>query len=393
VGNGLPNRSMLVHLVLLLLAVVNAFNQSTYIVVFEYDTPMAEIRAHISLVLGDVSQATHIYDIVLKGFAAPMSPDHLLQISKHPKFKYFEADQPVLLQDCTSDDAPSWGLTRISQRKIDLDGIYSFPSSSGEGVTAYIIDTGIYLEHEDFQGRASLGYKASSSWSDTDTNGHGTHIASIVGGITFGVAKKTTLVAVKVFDSSQGSISTIIAGVNWATGAYKASKKPGVANLSLFSGSISNAFNDAVTNAMREGLFIVVAAGNNNEDACRGSPAAAKDVVTVGGIGAQNAPSDTRSYFSNFGPCVKILAPSADIPGAWIGSRNATRILSGTSFATPHVCGVAALIYGEEPNLSWQEATTKLVSTSTKDVIDMNCGTNNICQQTPNSMVFTGCEH
>lgn len=264
-----------------------------------------------------------------------MSPQSLLMAQAHPMFKFFEEDQRVFaLKTVKSEDqetkaptckqykADSWGLSRISQRDSNLDSIYSAPETGGKGVTAYIVDTGIYTEHVDFQGRAKFGFKSQSGpgWSDGDGNGHGTHVASTVGGLQWGVAKQVDLIAVKVLsDQGSGSNAGVIAGVDWATGQHKKNGGPSVANLSL-GGGYSSALNAACTAAMKAGLFMVVAAGNENSDACDGSPSSATDVITVGATEAGlPAKPDVRSYFSNYGACVSIFAPGTDITAAWIG--------------------------------------------------------------------------
>jgi len=203
-------------------------------------------------------------------------------------------------------------------------------------------------------------------------------------------------VAVKVLsDQGSGSYAGIIAGVDWALNAYHQGSGPAVANLSL-GGPTFQPLDEALTNAMKQGLFVVVAAGGSNADACNSSPGGAKDLICVGSTDrtATTPPTDVRSTFSSFGPCVDIFAPGSNIPGAWIGSRSATRILSGTSMSAPHVAGVAALIFGAKPGADWIEVTDVLTKeTATHGVIDLRCGTNTICQQTPNSLVFNGCDH
>merc|ERR1711934_67734 len=379
---------------LLLLALLLAYAQSkTYIVVFNYDIPVADLHAHIGNTLGDVANAKHIYRLGIKGFSAEMSPSQLLAVQKHPQFKYFEENQVAhALQTCNQAHTESWGLSRISEKqRISLDDNYLYPGQAGEGVTAYILDTGIYTQHADFQGRAKFGWKAESSWSDTDGNGHGTHVASTVGGIAYGVAKKVELVAVKVLgDDGSGSYDGVIKGVEYAIEQHQQSgKKLSVANLSL-GGPISLALNEILTAGMRLGLFTVVAAGNENQDACNTSPASAKDVITVGSTTTGPGPNDVRSSFSNYGTCVDLFAPGSSITAAWIGSTNAVRTISGTSMASPHVCGVAALISGQNPTFDWIHLTTQLISSlPTTGTITMNCATAS-CRLSPNVMLWNG---
>jgi serine protease len=372
-----------------------AFAGPLHVVVFEDDMSVADLHSHITAVLGDVSNAKYIYDSVLKGFAAELSVGAMAAVQKHPKFKYIEEDKPVhILQSCTSAHSDSWGLPRISEKEMSLDSEYFYPQQAGEGVTAYIIDTGIYLAHNDFEGRATFGFKAENGWSNTDGNGHGTHVASTVAGLEYGVAKKAKLVAVKVLsDQGSGSYAGVIAGCNWALNAYLAGSGPGVANLSL-GGPYFQALNDALDRAMQQGLFVVVAAGNSNANSCNDSPSSAPDVITVGSTDVSAQSSDIRSYFSSYGPCVDVWAPGSDITGAWIGSPSATRTISGTSMAAPHVAGVAALVYGSNPEFEWDEVTSIITkgSNSVQGVVDLNCGSNTICQSSPNAMIFNGCD-
>lgn len=271
---------------------------------------------------------------------------------------------------CVSEAAASWGLIRVGQRTTDPDAIeHQYPSTAGAGVDVYIIDTGVYVDHSDFEGiidwsidfgihssllgRAVFGFKADKSWSDRDANGHGTHVASTVAGRHYGVAPKADkIIAVKVLgDSGSGSTAGVIAGVDFAATEAKKTGKPSVANLSL-GGGYSAAMNNAVDAAMKN-LVVVVAAGNDNWDACDYSPASAPSVITVGatteptGAGAP----DVRSYFSNYGDCVNVFAPGSSITAAWIGNPTAKNTISGTSMASPHVCGLSALFLGENPDV------------------------------------------
>lgn len=241
-------------------------------------------------------------------------------------------------------------------------------------MTVYIIDTGIYVEHNDFAGRATFGFKAERSWSETDKHGHGTHVSSTIVGEKFGVARKAHAVAVKVLgDNGSGSNSGVVAGVDWVVSQYKANKKPSVINMSL-GGSTSVILNAAVDAAFEAGIVVVVAAGNEDYDACDGSPSGASQVITVGStekgkfilkilrfflknsninlfIAKSPSSPDVRSYFSNWGPCVDVFAPGTGITAAWIGRPDATNTISGTSMASPHVAGVATLHLGENPNV------------------------------------------
>ena len=249
--------------------------------------------------------------------------------------------------------SPNWGLNRIGMSAFNDDLLspnYPYPGSAGAGVVAYIIDTGIRITHKEFEGRASFGFKAESAWSDTDRNGHGTHVASTVAGATVGVAKKAEVVAVKVLsDSGDGTYDGFIAGIDYVAGHVhrQGSNKKCVSNLSL-GGPKSQAINAAV-DAMHKICPAAVAAGNENMDACLTSPASAKLAVSVGStaLGSRGWKEvDIKSSFSNYGSCVDILAPGSSIYGAWCNSDTSMTTISGTSMASPHVCGIMALYSG-----------------------------------------------
>jgi subtilisin family serine protease len=260
----------------------------------------------------------------------------------------------------------TWGLSRISsnQEIRSKPYIYNYnEDSSGKGETVYVIDTGINIEHEEFEGRASWGTVTPEGASQEDVHGHGTHCAGTIGGKTYGVAKKANIIAVKVFDDkTQGDDDTIIQGIQWAT---KDAKSKGIAatfSMSL-GGEKSECVDLAIQKAHQEGIVVVVAAGNDNSDACTLSPAGSEYAVTVGAIDENNE----KSSFSNYGKCVKILAPGRGVLSSWIGSNNATRAISGTSMATPHVAGQVAVLKSESKNLSNDDIIAKLYSLAIKD--------------------------
>jgi subtilisin family serine protease len=351
---------------------------------------LAELDDHISNILGDV-EPKHVYQHAIKGFAAELSPEALLTAQKHPLFKFFEEDgvmsvnQPKVPCADATQGSPSWGLSRISERKLNINNIYAQPTKKGVDVIAYIVDTGIYVEHEDFGGRATFGFKADNSWSNTDGNGHGTHVASTTGGTTYGVAKDVELVAVKVLsDNGSGATSGVIAGVDFVTGQSKSKTKKIVANLSL-GGAFSSAMNAACNGAVDAGIFMAVAAGNDNGNACSYSPASAAKVCTVGATDKE----DRRSSFSNWGTCVDVFGPGTGITAAWIGSRTATRTISGTSMASPHICGLGALAFSENPHWSNEHVKNDIIKEATSNAINMGCtGT---CGSTVNKLGFNGC--
>jgi subtilisin family serine protease len=379
---------------LFLIALASAQNETTYIVVFDDAMALADLDDHISSVLGDVAPK-YIYQHALKGFAAPLSLEALLTAQKHPMFKYYEEDSMMYASDLEQpschnapEGAPSWGLCRISERSLRIDNIYAEPIKNGVDVDVYVIDTGIYVEHDDFDNnRAIFGFKAESSWSNTDGNGHGTHVASTIGGVTYGVAKKVDLIAVKVLsDGGSGTNAGVIAGVDWVTGRARNGDKRVVGNMSL-GGGLSTALNNACNNAVDAGVFMAVAAGNDNANACSYSPASAAKVTTAGATDR----TDARSTFSNWGTCVDIFGPGTSITAAWIGSRTAVRTISGTSMASPHIAGIGALIFSENPNWNSDEVKAEVISTATNGAIRMGCtGT---CGATENKLVFNVCDH
>ena len=256
---------------------------------------------------------------------------------------------------------PSWGLDRISQRNLPLDQAYQYPDQAGAGVNAYTIDTGIYLSHVDYAGRVRWGYTAPAGATNDDKNGHGTHCSGTIGGTSYGVAKKVNLIAVKVLgDLGFGTTADVIAGVNWVANQHTAGAKS-VGSMSLGGGAAAT-IDSAVNSAVDKGVYIVVAAGNDNANACNYSPARAEKAICVGSTDS----SDRKSSFSNYGTCVEIHAPGTSITSAWIGGTTAQSTISGTSMACPHVSGVAALYLGSNkvPSIAnLQLASTKNVIT------------------------------
>lgn len=316
-----------------------------------------------------------------KGMAGKFSSSMVEQIKNNPEVEYVVEDGVAKAYDgqaLDSQPGATWGLTRISQRASpDYSKPYQYVASAGEGVTAYIIDTGIKADHPDFEGRAVQAFKSDRNFRDYDDNGHGTHVAGTIGGKTWGVAKKTKLVGVKVLSGGgSGSWSGVIAGINWVAEQVKAAGgKKSVANMSLGGGK-NQAVNDAVEAAVAAGVNFAVAAGNEDQDACDVSPASSKGILTV----AASDKNDARASFSNWGAeCVDLFAPGVGITSAWNNGR--TNTISGTSMASPHVCGVLALFLGENPDLTPAQLKNKIVSATTADVVsDVN--------GTPNKLLF-----
>jgi aqualysin 1 len=328
-----------------------------YIVVFKdsVGNPAAE-AARLSSAHG--GQVLHTYSAAIKGFAATLPAAAVQALRNNPNIDYVEQDQTITLS--TAESGATWGLDRIDQADRPLDTLYNY-NYTGSGVTAFIIDTGIRADHVEFTGRVltGSGYTAILDGNGTnDCNGHGTHVSGTVAGTTWGVAKQAKLVPVRVLDCrGSGSNSGVIAGVDWAANS---ALRPAVANMSL-GGSTSSALNAAVAGAVSKGVTMVVAAGNSNANACSSSPASEPSAITVGATGSD----DVRASYSNYGTCVDLFAPGSGITSSWNGSPTDTNTISGTSMATPHVTGVAALVAQANPGASPAAIATFIVQTAT----------------------------
>ncbi|CAB4766238.1 unannotated protein [freshwater metagenome] len=298
------------------------------------------------------------YGTALRGFSAQLPERAVEALAKRPGVAFIEADQ-ALSVDATQTGA-TWGLDRVDQRNLPLDGSYTY-DRTGQGVTAYIIDTGILAGHTQFGSRLQSGYTAISDGRGTsDCNGHGTHVAGTVGGSTYGVAKAVTLRPVRVLDcTGNGSTSGVIAGVDWVT-SHHAAGAPAVANMSL-GGGVSSALDQAVSTSIADGVTYAVAAGNENTNACNGSPSRVAAALTVG----STTRTDARSSFSNYGSCLDLFAPGSDITSAWHTGTSATNTISGTSMATPHVAGVAALYLQGAPSASPSTVSSAVLGATT----------------------------
>jgi subtilisin family serine protease len=292
-----------------------------------------------------VGGAKHVYRAGrFKGFAAQLSPQVLDVVSKLSEVEYIEQDAVITTQEAiTQADAP-WGLGRISHRTAGATS-YVYDESAGEGTCSYIIDTGIYVAHSEFEGRATWLANFIDT-SNSDGAGHGTHVAGTVGGVTYGVAKKTKLFAVKVLNANgSGTISSVLAGIDFVAAdaanrtAAGECPKGSVANMSL-GGGRSEAINTAAAAAVSAGVFFAVAAGNNNDDSRYYSPASEPTVCTVGATDV----ADVRAYFTNHGTGVDVFAPGVDVLSSWIGGVDETNSISGTSMASPHVAGLGAYL-------------------------------------------------
>jgi len=307
-----------------------------------------------------IKRTRHVYEHALKGFAARMDEATAKALADDPRVDYIEED--FVVRANASQTGATWGIDRVDQRNLPLNQTYNY-NTTASNVHAYIVDTGIRATHTQFTGRIGNGYTAINDGNGTnDCQGHGSHVAGTVGGTTHGVAKGVTLHPVRVLGcDGSGSNSGVVAGVDWVRANHV---KPAVANMSL-GGGASSATDTAVTNAVNAGVVMVVAAGNDNANACNYSPARAAAVLTVG----STTSSDARSSFSNYGTCVDIFAPGSSITSVGISSNTATATMSGTSMASPHACGVAALYMAANPSSSAPAAMQAIVANATSGVV------------------------
>ena len=316
-----------------------------------------------------------VYTSALKGFAARLPAPAAAALQSNPLVAYVEADQMMRADGTQTMDANGdpWGLDRIDQSALPLSRTYTY-TSTGAGVHAYIIDTGIWTLHPEFGGRANNVFDAYGLTGE-DCNGHGTHVSGTIGAATYGVAKEVSLHGVRVLScAGLGLNSDVIAGVDWVTAHHV---NPAVANMSLGGGK-SPALDQAVTNLWNSGMFLAVAAGNDNVDACTESPSGAPSVFSV----AASTKTDAKASYSNWGTCVEIYAPGSAIVSTYLGGT--TMSLSGTSMATPHVVGVAALYKatnGDQPSAA---VSNWIVTNATAGVITGNVN------GTPNRLLFKG---
>ncbi|GAB3224468.1 hypothetical protein GCM10027447_13100 [Glycomyces halotolerans] len=348
-----------------------------YLVVMEQQAPQGlGIAALADDLLETTAAEVDLVDElgVLNGFVAHMSPEAAVELAADDAVAYIEQNRTVTIADVQT-DPPSWGLDRLDQPALPLDDAYGY-DHTGEGTTSYILDTGINLAHDEFEGRLAPGYDAIDFSGDgSDCNGHGTHVAGTVGGTTYGVAKATTLVPVRVLDcNGTGSYAGIIAGIDWvadnATG-------PSVANMSL-GGTFSQAVNDAIAEAIASGVTFALASGNEGEDACGTSPASEPTAITVGATQSD----DAAAAWSNWGECVDLFAPGHQITSAWIDADDAERSVSGTSMAAPHVAGAAALYLEANPEASPAEVAEALTAGAVPDVVAEPNGSPNLLLNT-----------
>ncbi|MFD5416067.1 S8 family peptidase [Streptomyces nojiriensis] len=358
---------------------------SPYVVVLKDTSSRAPTRALAAETADAGGEVGAVYEAALNGFAVRTTAAGAAALSADPRVASVEPDAEFHTTDTPEPrkgpQAPApWSLDRIDQRELPLDGSYTYPGRA-EGVTVYVVDTGINTSHVEFGGRARPGYNAVFLGSSRDCSGHGTHVAATVGGETYGVAKGVSLVGVKVADC-QGSarLSAILKGLDWVVrDAAKAPATPAVANMSI-GGSRSRALEAAVVRAVASGITVTAAAGNDGKDACGGSPASVPQALTVGATDA----ADRRAPFSNHGRCVDLSAPGVGITSAWKDSATATARASGTSMAAPHVAGVAALILARGTARTPAQVSEELLHSAVSDrITGLPPGTPNRLLHTP----------
>jgi aqualysin 1 len=342
-----------------------------YIVVLKDDVPDApgEAQRQVAAVQG---QLHFTFTHALKGYAATLPPAALAALRANPMVRYIEPDRRVKAVEATQTPTPSWGMDRVDQRDLPLDNGYSY-TPRGAGVRIYIIDTGIRLTHIEFQpSRAIAGAEFVGDGNGTnDCHGHGTHVAGTAGGTSYGIAKAATVVAVRVLDCGGfGSASQFIAGVDWVTAH---AQRPAVANASVHYGFVQ-AINDAVTRSIDSGVVYAAAAANDQADACHDSPGGTLAALSV----AASNSADARAWFSNWGTCVDLFAPGENITSAWSTSDNATNTISGTSMASPHVAGAAALYLEQHPSATPAQVMQAIRSNATPNKISNPMGTPNL---------------
>ena len=302
------------------------------------------------------------YRAALNGYAVELSAAQAKKFAADPAVESVVQNRTFTISG-TQPSPPSWGLDRIDQKTLPLNQSYTYPDKAGEGVTAYVIDTGVRISHSDFGGRASNGYDAIDNDNTAqDGHGHGTHVAGTVAGTSYGVAKKAKIVGVRVLDNSgSGTTAQVVAGIDWVTAN---AVKPAVANMSL-GGGADSALDTAVRNSIASGITYAVAAGNESTNASTKSPARVTEAITVG----STTSTDARSSFSNYGTVLDLFAPGSSITSSWNTSDSATNTISGTSMASPHVAGAAALYLADHPGQTPAQVSAGLVAAASTGVV------------------------
>jgi len=351
----------------------------SYIVVFKDGFTTQSVASQVESATAKYGgEATYTYQAALRGYNAKMTAQQAKLLAADPAVAFVEQNRAVHIE-ATQPNPPSWGLDRLDQRDLPLSGSYTYPDSAGTGVTAYVIDTGIRVTHTTFGGRAQFLTNTTGDGNNTDCNGHGTHVAGTIGGSQYGVAKNVQLRAVKVLDcGGSGSFAGVAQGIDFVTSNHTGG--PAVANMSLGAQGTDAATENAVRNSVADGVTYAIASGNSNANACNFTPARVAEAITVNASDI----NDARASFSNFGTCTDIFAPGVNITSAWMTNDTATNTISGTSMATPHVAGAAALLLGATPSLTPAQVQAQLKANGTPNKIT-NPGTGS-----PNTLLFTG---
>ncbi|MFD5428780.1 S8 family serine peptidase [Streptomyces sp. NPDC127084] len=349
----------------------------SYIVTLDDSAADAGSKAGKALAAEYGAKIKKTFRSALNGYSVQLTEAQAKKFAADPDVKSVVQNRVFKIND-TQTNPPSWGLDRIDQQSLPVNSVYTYPASAGSGVTAYVIDTGVRITHSDFGGRASYGYDAiDNDYTAQDGNGHGTHVAATVAGTSYGVAKKAKIVGVRVLDDEgSGTTEQVVAGIDWVT---QNAVKPAVVNMSL-GGGADTAIDTAVSNSIAAGITYVVAAGNDGANASSYSPARVAAAITVG----STTSSDARSSFSNYGSSLDIFAPGSSITSAWNTGDSATSTISGTSMASPHVAGAAAVYLADNRSATPAQVSTALTTAATQNKVT-SAGTGS-----PNRLLYVG---
>ncbi|QES49969.1 serine protease [Streptomyces venezuelae] len=350
---------------------------NSYIVILKDSAARSTLASGKSVAERHGAKIDKVYRAALNGYSIEASESQAKKIAADPAVASVVQNRTFTV-DGTQPNPPSWGLDRVDQRALPLNSSYTYPDKAGEGVTAYVIDTGVRISHSDFGGRAFNGYDAIDNDNVAqDGHGHGTHVAGTVGGNAYGVAKKAKIVGVRVLNNQgSGTTAQVVAGIDWVT---QNAVKPAVANMSL-GGGADAALDTAVRNSIAAGITYAVAAGNESTNANTKSPARVTEAITVGATTS----TDAKASYSNFGAVLDLFAPGSSIVSAWNTSDTATNNISGTSMASPHVAGAAAVYLSQNPSSTPAQVSTALVNAATPNVVG-SPGTGS-----PNRLLFVG---